>query len=235
MKKNLNSCVIRSSDIDRKLLIEMYSLFTKYFISDQSIFEKDLESKIWIILLKNYDEEKLVGFSSIGFRDTQFKQKDIRVVYSGDTIIDRPHWNTFELPKQWIKTVLGKCKTNKPLYWLLLSSGFRTYKVLPIFYKKYFPRYNLETPSDIQNLMNHLGHFIYNGFYNERTGLVKFNRSASPLLFETAQVPESKISDPHVAFFLKKNPNYQLGDELVCLAEVKEENYSKVFKRMINK
>ena len=33
-------------------------------------------------------------------------------------------------------------------------------------------------------------------------------------------MPEGRQDDPHVHYFLERNPGYAEGDELVCLAEV---------------
>ncbi|MEQ1748451.1 MAG: hypothetical protein ABL974_03455 [Prosthecobacter sp.] len=45
-------------------------------------------------------------------------------------------------------------------------------------------------------------------------------RSSGPLKAALAEVPEARQDDPHVRYFLERNPAYAEGDELVCLAEV---------------
>ena len=44
--------------------------------------------------------------------------------------------------------------------------------------------------------------------------------------------PEGRLADPHIAFFLEKNPGWIRGDELVCLTEPIEENLTPAGRRM---
>jgi hypothetical protein len=61
------------------------------------------------------------------------------VVYSGVTIIRSEYWGTPQLPSTWIKTVLEKsAEMVQPLYWLLISSGYKTYRFLTVFYKEFY-------------------------------------------------------------------------------------------------
>jgi hypothetical protein len=39
--------------------------------------------------------------------------------------------------------------------------------------------------------------------------------------------------NPHKNFFFKKNPGYIHGDELVCLTEIDEDNFTAAAKRML--
>jgi hypothetical protein len=40
------------------------------------------------------------------------------------------------------------------------------------------------------------------------------------------------LCDPHVAFFLNRNPGWRRGDELVCLTEIAFENLTPAGRRM---
>ena len=85
-------------------------------------FEKDILNKQWIILLEDGSDRSLKGFTTIAYIDVFMDNIDVRIVYSGDTIIHKNYWNTFELSKCWINTVLAHNQNiQKPLYWLLLS------------------------------------------------------------------------------------------------------------------
>ena len=41
------------------------------------------------------------------------------------------------------------------------------------------------------------------------------------------------MNDPHVAFFLKRNPGHGDGDELVCLTELSDDNLTRAGRRMV--
>jgi hypothetical protein len=47
-----------------------------------------------------------------------------------------------------------------------------------------------------------------------------------------AEVPRGRIADPHVSFFLGRNPGHHRGDELVCLAELTDRNLTEAGHRM---
>lgn len=234
MSQLLTSRVLSPSELNDQNFSEMYSLFSDYFHSKEDIFQKDLFRKDWIILLEKKGSKSIKGFTSIGCLDLVQKGKEMSAVYSGDTIIDKNYWKTFELSKRWIQTVLEKCKhPHRPLYWLLLSSGYRTYRFLPTFYKEYYPRYDQETPKKFRNIMNVLAKEIYGASYHKKTGVVQFKRGSSPLLEDMAKVDPGRLKDQHVAFFLEKNPGYVNGDELVCLTEIRNGNYTPAGERML--
>ncbi len=57
----------------------------------------------------------------------------IRVAYSGDTVIDPANWSAGSVAAAWFRVVseLRSKHPDEPLYWLLISSGYRTYRYLP--------------------------------------------------------------------------------------------------------
>ena len=42
-----------------------------------------------------------------------------------------------------------------------------------------------------------------------------------------------QLKNKNIQFFLRKNPNYQKGDELVCLAEISFDNLTNLGKRVL--
>ncbi len=46
------------------------------------------------------------------------------------------------------------------------------------------------------------------------------------------EVPEGRLADPHVAYFLERNPGWVRGDELICLTEIAEGNLTPAGWRM---
>lgn len=103
------------------------------------------------------------------------------MVYSGDTIIRPAYWGTPELPRSWIKTVLEKsADMPQPLYWLLISSGYKTYRFLTVFYKEFYPCYNRPTPPETQALMDHLAVERFGADYHPELGVARFTRGQRP-------------------------------------------------------
>jgi hypothetical protein len=118
-------------------------------------------------------------------------------------------------------------------YWLLLTSGFRTYRFLPVFWREFFPCFERATPPDAQRLLDHLAHERFGAQYDSGSGLVRFTQQQR-LRAELNRIPESRAAaDPHVNFFARRNPGCAQGDELVCLTELRPENLTAAGRRMV--
>ena len=48
-----------------------------------------------------------------------------------------------------------------------------------------------------------------------------------------AGIPPQRMDDPHVAFFVRRNPGHIRGDELACLCELSEDNLTRAGRRMV--
>ena len=222
------------SALTRERIADMYALFQQYYAQTSlELFTRDLRSKKWAVLLLTADEQQVVGFSSFDMYAAAADGRPIGVVYSGDTIIDRPYWGTPALPKAWIRSVLEEGqKYPSPLYWLLISSGYKTYRYLSVFYKEFFPRYDAATPRKVQELMAQLARQRFGDDYLEERGVVRFATGATPLRDGVADVHPHRLQDPHVQFFLEMNPGCMAGDELVCLAVIHPDNFTRAGQRM---
>lgn len=200
---------------------EMFCLFQSHFEGvSREQFEQDLSIKNWVILLK--ENQVLKGFTTMLFYDAKFKNEQVKIIYSGDTITDPSMWSSPALAQAWVASIkaIHQEKSEK-LYWLLISSGFRTYRFLSVFWQLFYPCYKQETPLEIADFMNYLAQQQFAECYNVKTGIVSFPH---PQLLRPhlSQIPDEKLKNPHIKFFLQKNPNYNKGDELVCLAEVSQ-------------
>lgn len=225
----------RISSLDATSIDAMFTLFNKYYLNTTiESFQRDLSNKNWCILLYSVMAKTLQGFTTLHFYKSEFEGKTLGVVYSGDTIIDKDYWGSPILPKIWIKTVLkvGK-KYPKPLYWLLISSGYRTYRFLPIFYKNYYPNYNNPTPPKIQKLINKLASERFGKEYHPKLGIVRFLYGSTPLVNGIGDVTNKRLKNPHIRFFVKVNPGHISGNELVCLTQIDESNLTKAGSRML--
>lgn len=234
MTKGLVGEALPTSKLSDLIIQNMFNLFRDYYEADFDSFQQDLSNKNWVILLRDTEAGSIQGFSTLAFYKSTTKGGEIGVVYSGDTIIRPAYWGTPELPRAWIKNVLeiGN-ELPKPLYWLLISSGYKTYRFLTVFYKEFFPRYDQPTPPEIQALIHHLAHERFGSEYDPQLGIVRFSSGATPLKEGVSVATERRMKDPHVAFFVNKNKGYAEGDELVCVAQVHPDNFTPAGIRMI--
>ncbi|BAZ14937.1 hypothetical protein NIES4071_68070 [Calothrix sp. NIES-4071] len=211
----------------------MYSLLDNHFEGvRRDVFESDLSNKNWVILLED-ETQQLKAFSTLLIYTTQFEGETINIVYSGDTIVDPSAWSSSTLSRTWITSV-QKIRRQYPegkLYWLLISGGFRTYRFLPVFWQEFYPRYDKATPAHISELMHFLGYQRFGECYKHIAGIVRFQHP-HVLRDRLKEIPSERLQDPHIEFFAKQNPRYIQGDELVCLAEISEENLTKAGRRI---
>jgi hypothetical protein len=231
---NLASQTIHRTELTANTIEEMFAVFHENF--DQSspeIFQRDLGGKNWVILLRDTATQTLQGFSTLSLYETNFGDTPLSVVYSGDTIIRRAYWGTPELPSAWIKTVLEKsANMPQPLYWLLISSGYKTYRFLTVFYKEFYPCYDKPTPPETQAILQHLADQRFGAEYLPQQGIVRFTQGATPLREGVAEVTDERLRDPHVAFYIAANPGHANGDELVCITRIHPDNFTPAGRRM---
>lgn len=225
----LPKTVLTAHDIQK-----MFDLLQEYYRDcTPEIFQRDLDNKNWVILLRDLESNSIQGFSTLAFYESRVDGTSVGVVYSGDTIICPAYWGTPELPRTWIKTVLlVGMQLPQPLYWLLISSGYKTYRFLSVFFKEFYPRHDRPTPPRIQQLIHHLARERFAADYAPQRGIVRFSRGATPLREGIADITARRLRDPHVAFFAARNPGHVDGDELVCLTRIHPDNFTAAGRRM---
>lgn len=229
----MRSRLVRREDLgetEREAMLELLSVHFSGVTRER--FESDLVEKNWALLLE--EDGRLRGFSTLLIYETVPPGGEpVTVVYSGDTIVERGAWGTAALPKSWIASVraLRERYPQGRLWWLLLTSGFRTYRFLPVFWREFWPRHDASTPPETQELLDSLARERFSACFSPETGVVRF---PEPQVLREGldEIPEGRLGDPHVAFFLEKNPGWARGDELVCLTELAAENLTPAGRRM---
>jgi hypothetical protein len=195
------------------------------------VFERDLADKDWVLLIE--EEGVLRGFSTLLLYETRHDGEALTVVYSGDTIMDRGAWGSSALSRCWIGSVrtLRRLHPSGRLYWLLLSSGFRTYRFLPVFWREFHPRFDEAAAPAVRDRLDFLASERLGARYLPDRGIARLE-PPQVLRPELRALPAARRDDPHVAFFLEANPGWQSGDELVCLTEISYDNLTPAGRRM---
>jgi hypothetical protein len=157
----------------------MYGLLCSHFAGvTRERFAADLAEKSWALLLE--DEEGLRGFSTLLlYESTPPGEEVCTVVYSGDTIVDLAAWGSAALPRCWIAAVrrLRELHPTGRLWWLLLTSGFRTYRFLPVFWRDFWPRHDAQIPPEVRIRLDWLAREKLGPLYLETAGVVRFAQS----------------------------------------------------------
>ena len=209
----------------------MYCVYqSNYDATSFTDFKDDLSDKSFVIQLVT-TEGLIVGFTTLAWYPVKHPVtgETLRIVYSGDTIIEPAYWGTQALPAAWCH-LAGELKArfpNERLLWFLIVKGYRTYRYLPLFTRSYFPSVG-KSNDDYKAVADLLAHEKFGSLYDSATGVVHFPVSKGHLNPELAGVKEHLRAKPEVAFFFERNPGYVRGDELVCLTELSVQNMKSV-------
>lgn len=210
----------------------MYALFERYYdATTAQQFRADLAAKSHVIELR--EGTALRGFSTIALIDFACGGAARRAVFSGDTIIDHRYWGEQTLPLAFCRFAgqVHASAPHLPLYWFLISKGYRTYRYLPAFAQHYYPRADTQTPPDEQTCLDRLAQLCFGACYTAARGVVHFARSRGHLKPEWAGVRPGADARRDVQFFLQRNPGYRDGDELVCITRLRADNLRSVARR----
>ena len=192
--------VIAVRDMTADLVARMTDLYLdNYDGTSVEIFRNDLAGKDEAVVL--FVNGKLVGFTTLQVHVSRMADKPVRIVYSGDTVVDRRHWGQQHLAFAWIRRI-GEVKAQAPnltLYWLLLVKGHRTFKYLSVFSKSFHPHWQLERP-DLKLLADRLAYERFRSEYNSRTGVVEFSQSRGHLKSAIASPTARELARPDTRF-----------------------------------
>ena len=229
------SHILNQSRLTDPLRHEMFQLHDRYFAYlDKDRFMQDLSEKRWVILIKD-SQGALAGFSTVQLIETDVSGRCTLFIFSGDTIVDQSHRQNSALAGSFghVMLRLSSEHPQTPIYWYLICKGFRTYRFLPTFFNEFYPRYDRETPEETADLIHHISRLKFGDAYDPKSGVIRFQEQRDCLRPQYSDIPESRLCDPHVVFFLQKNPQFARGDELACLAAVTRQNLNRFAWRVI--
>lgn len=197
---------------------------TYYENVDKTQFEKDLSEKKSVIVLKK--EGDICGFSTQVHEMHSVDGRRVNVLFSGDTIIHEKHRNSMALPVALGKLMLSLRHDSPdiPLYWLLTSKGYKTYRYLPIFFKDYFPMQGRGLSSFEKKVIQAIAAFRFDGRLDMNRWILVADDACQRLRRGVADITEGRRGIPEIAYFEKMNPGHKAGDELICLARFHEDN-----------
>lgn len=199
-------------------------------------FDADVAAKQWVIRVHDPTSGELVGFSTQVLFGPERTGSAACVLYSGDTVVERQHWGDVALSHVWGRLALELIDQygDAPLYWLLTSKGFRTYRYLPMFFHEWYPRHERGTPPLERQLINRLGSYLAPHSYDRRSQVIRAGDGKDFVRPGISEPIGRAAADEHVRYFLDRNPHYDRGDELCCLAPLTRENFTRAAYRVIS-
>ncbi len=217
--ETLSPTQIGKSESDR-----MYQIMSKYYDSTSYLqFRRDLQSKHAVILLRDLTTLCIQGFSTLMKVNLKEGTKPAIGFFSGDTVIEQDYWGQRTLGVAFLKFLwLEKIKNPfRPVYWFLISKGYKTYLMMANNFTEHYPRFERELPHSIKKLMDDFYSTLYPGKYHSESGLIRFEKCEGKLKDGCANTtPDLIRTNKRIAFFETFNPGWKNGDELACIAKM---------------
>lgn len=215
---------IRAVDRLRPIdVIRMHLLFTQYY-EDHPLetFKSDLAEKDHVILLRDQATGIIQGFSTLLRVEIPTEKGPVRGVYSGDTVISKDYWGSAALGLAFLKYLwLEKWRTPfRPLYWFLISKGYKTYLLMANNFTRHYPRLEEKTPPHFQRIIDDFYGRRFEKTYRPTQGLIVPEGTSCRVKEEVAPITPELLKIPRIAFFQARNPSWTEGVELCCLAEM---------------
>lgn len=204
-------------------LLEMHKIFIQYYHNaNLKSFITDMSNKTGVFILQDKKEKRIVGFSTWTEIELIVNGKKSLGIFSGDTVVEKQYWGNKELQKifvrQLLKTKLKKPKT--PIFWLLISKGYKTYLLLTNNFPKHYPRHDRNNLK-LESIVDDYCQKLYPNAYNKTHRLLDFGDGYQYLKDDVAAITqEMKDSHPDIRHFEKLNPSWREGTELPCVGEV---------------
>jgi hypothetical protein len=234
----LHGSILPARKVSQSDRDSMYGLMVRTYANvRRAAFDADLDAKRWVIQLRDPDSDELVGFSTQTISEASVNGRRVTALYSGDTVVDRQHWGDPALAHVWGNFALRLIAHPRSgeLYWFLTSKGFRTYRFLPLFFREFYPRRDIVAPAPVTAILNTLGERIGGARYDFQTQIICADADKDYLLPGAADPKVRALHDPHVRYFLERNPGYARGDELCCLAPLTAQNFTRAAYRVIER
>jgi hypothetical protein len=224
LRTALASKTVLVASLDARTRAAAFELFREaYENTSRERFEHDLAEKQHIILLYDRTSGALKGFSTVHARDIESPAGRATVVFSGDTVIDRQYWGQKQLQLAFARLLITlKLRAlRRPLYWFLVSKGYRTYLLLANAFPRAVPRVDRVDDPSLRAILDELATERFGDQYDRTRGLVRYATPHERVRDGIAPVTSSALMNPHVRFFVERNRDHADGVELACLAEVR--------------
>lgn len=223
MAGQLRGQVVSIRDLTPTDRAQMYGVFSAYYAdTSREGFEHDLAAKDHTILLRDRSG-RIRGFSTLRRLAIRHEGRTHYGIFSGDTVVDRPFWGTKVLGRTFLRHLFWERLRRPwaPLWWFLISKGYKTYLLMANNFSEHWPRHEQTTPAGRQALLDAFAGQVFPGHYQPDTGLITFPPSSGRLREGVAAATEAlTAANPRIRYFVERNPDWARGVELACIAEM---------------
>lgn len=225
--------IVPVPQLDADAMERMFLLMRQYYGNvRREVFIRDLARKHGVLLVFDRDR-RICGFTTYALYDRACDGRFVSVLYSGDTVIDDRYWGSLSVTRLFT-ALLDDCLRHSAhdLYWFLLSKGVRTYQLLPLYFREFYPCYDRPTPRAAGELIHALARQQFGDRYDEAGGIVRFGTDGDYLRPDFDR-PLKTADHCHARYFLSINPGYRRGDNVPCLARISPANFQPIVSRWL--
>ena len=181
----LKGSVVAASSLTAAQRDLIYTLRQEFFRGiERDEFESNLAEKDWAVLLTDPSGAVVRGFSTLKRVEAISGGRRVIAYLSGETIIDPRFWGQVELPRVCGRHIMALAEQEQAqgarVYWFMITSSYRTYRFLPVFFREFHPRHGCETPPDAKRIIDDLATGEFGAEYDPLTGIVRFAGVAPP-------------------------------------------------------
>lgn len=202
----------------------------------RAVFERDLGGKDQVMLLTCTATSRIVGFSTLMRFVLPTPAGEVMVVFSGDTAVEvsaRSFWGFGYGLDEYFRRTRAMADA-RPVHYVLISKGWRTYRVLPFMFRRFVPASSGAQDADLRRVADAFGAARYPERFDRARGVIVAAPGAARVRADGPDAPgTARGGDVHAAFFAAANPGHVRGDELVCVAPADPDNYSEACRRML--
>jgi len=201
----------------------MWSLYRAHYArAEEARFLADLDDKQEVIVVRDAVDGSLQGFTTLKTYAHEVDGRRLRILFSGDTIIAAPYQGQTALQRAFVRYLMRLVVRHprEPIYWFLISKGYKTYLLLSRNFLEYWPRHDRPTPPRAAAILASLARDRFGEAYRPDTGTLRFDPPGPRLEDWVAPLEPRALAHPDVRFFVDKNPGWADGDELCCIGRV---------------
>ncbi|MDQ3520608.1 MAG: hypothetical protein M3466_19670 [Gemmatimonadota bacterium] len=213
----------------------MYSLLGEYYLHvSRQQFERDLAEKEWVVLGTDPISQKAWCFSTLMRLHATMDGERILALYSGDTVARKESWGGQSTPavRMLVQLMYGIAAESavQRAYWFMISSTYKSYRLLPMLFRKFYPSPNSRRSKQAERVLGELSelkHFVY----DPERSIVRFS---NPTVFRPGITENTDAaSDPYISFYEIRNPGASQGDRLASLTELSADNLTALGQRFV--
>lgn len=201
----------------------MYEIYSGYYENiSLELFCRDMAEKDGVFLVSERSTKRVVGFSTMKTLDMQVNGRVVRGVFSGDTIMEKEYWGNKALHVAFFFRIIREKLRHptRPLFWLLISKGYKTYLLMANNFLNYYPSPEGNC-ADLESLVDRYCEELFNDYYCADNKLLDFGSGYTHLKSDVAGITdEMRKNNQKIQFFEKRNPSWERGTELPCIGEV---------------